>query len=337
MQLFTLGLTQLNPNGTPTNPASPQPTYTEDDVKALARILTGWTFGDGNPATVPTSTGGENYTVPMEPVASRHDITAKTFLGANFPAGGSALVELNLALDLIFSQSSLAPFVSKQLIQQLVTSNPSPGYVQDIAAVFNDNGGGMKGDLAAVVRAILLHPEALASNDPNTMSGKLAEPVLYITSMMRTFNATVTDHPFMTDRSEIMGQRVFYPPSVFSYFAPGFRVRGTNNGSGVPLQGPEFQGLTTVTALERANFIGALLRGDYGTNVTIDYSPFTTRATTAATLVDYCAEVFLGGRISAEQRNTIINAVNASGADAFERSRTAIYLTLTSAQAQVDR
>lgn len=337
MQLFTLGLTQVNPNGTPTNPASPQPTYSEDDVKALARILTGWTFGDGNPATVPTSTGGENYTVPMEAVASRHDVAAKTFLGQNFPAGGTALAELNRALDIIFSQSSLAPFVSRQLIQQLVTSNPSQGYVQDITAVFNDNGGGVKGDLAAVVKAILLHSEALASNDPNTMNGKLAEPVLYITSMMRAFNATVTDHPFMTDRSEVMGQRVFYPPSVFSYFAPGFRVRGTSNGLGVPLQGPEFQGLTTVTALERANFVGTLLRGDFGTNVTIDYSPFTTRATTAATLVDYCAEVFLGGRISAEHRNAIVNAVNASGTDAFERSRTAIYLILTSAQAQVDR
>ena len=336
MQLFTLGLVQLNPNGTPTNPASPVPTYTEADVKALARILTGWTFGDGNP-TPPTSGGSENYTVPMEAVATRHDTTQKTFLGVDFPAGVTAPVELNHALDVIFSQPSLAPFISRQLIQQLVTSNPSPAYVQAIAAVFNDNGGGVKGDMAAVIHAILMHPEALASTNPNTTGGKLAEPVLYITSMMRALNATVTDHPFMTDRSEAMGQRVFYPGSVFSYFSPGFRVRGTNNGTGALLAGPEFQGLTTVTALERANFVGALLAGQYGTNVTIDYSLFTARANDAATLVDFCAETFMGGRMSSLERTAIINAVNVTAvSNPSERVRTAIYLTLTGAQAQVD-
>jgi uncharacterized protein (DUF1800 family)/fibronectin type 3 domain-containing protein len=344
MQLFTLGLVQLNPDGTPTDSLNPVPTYNEDDVKALARMLTGWTFGDGNASTVPTGGGATNYGVPMEAVVTSgsavpwHDVTAKTFLGENISAGGTARGELDQALDIIFNQPTLAPFVSKQLIQQLVTSNPSPAYVAAVTAVFNDNGAGIKGDLAAVVRAILMHPEALASTDANTMSGKLAEPVLYISSIMRALNATVSDTPSNTMRAEAMGQRVFYPPSVFSYFAPSFRVRGTSNGAGAPLFGPEFQGLTTVTALERANFVSDLLAGRFGTAVTFDNTPFTSRAGNAAALVDFCADTFMGGRISAAMRSAIITAVNASpAANLTDRANTAIYLTLTAAQAQVDR
>jgi uncharacterized protein (DUF1800 family)/fibronectin type 3 domain-containing protein len=343
MQLFTLGLVQLNPDGTPTDPLNPMPTYSEDDVKALARMLTGWTFGDGNAATTPTGGGATNYGVPMEAVVTSgsaipwHDRTAKTFLGVNVAAGGTAPGELDQALDIIFSQPSLAPFVSKQLIQQLVTSNPSPAYVAAISAVFNDNGSGIKGDLAAVVRAILMHPEALASTDANTASGKLAEPVLYISSIMRALNATMSATSSPTARSEAMGQRVFFPPSVFSYFSPSFRVRGTNDGAGGPLLGPEFQGLTTVTALERANFVSDLLAGRFGTAVTFDNTPFTSRASNAATLVDFCADTFLGGRMSTAMRNAIITAVNASPTNMTDRANTAIYLTLTAAQAQVDR
>ena len=339
MQLFTMGLVVLNPDGTPvTSGGVPVPSYTEADVKALARILTGWTYGDGNPGTVPTGTGSTNWGQPMEavaPAAGWHDTTQKTFLGVDFPSGQTAAVELAHALDVIFSQPSVAPFISRQLIQQLVTSNPSAAYIADIAAVFQDNGSGVKGDLAAVVRAIVLHPEASQTTLTN---GKLEEPVLFITSMMRAFGATVSDHPFMTDHSEQMGQKVFYPGSVFSYFSPSFKVRGTNNGTGAPLTGPEFQGLTTVTALERANFVGQLLGGWYNTWVTIDYSPFTTKANNAAALVDFCNETFMGGRMSPEHRTAVINAVSATpAANETERVRTAIYLTLAVAQGQVDR
>ena len=115
-------------------------------------------------------------------------------------------------------------------------------------------------------------------------------------------------------------------------------MRGTNDGTGAPLLGPEFQGLTTVTALERANFVGDLLAGRFGTAVTFDNTPFTSRAANAATLVDFCADTFMGGRISAAMRSAIITAVNASSAtNLTDRANTAIYLTLTAAQAQVDR
>jgi len=241
MQLFTVGIPLLNPDGSvkraaPTDPETP--VYTEQDVKELARIFTGWTFGDGNPATIPTRSGSENYRVPMEAVARYHDSGAKTFLGENFPAGQTAQQDLDQALGVLFNHSNIGPFIGRQLILQLVTSNPSPAYVAAVGSVFNDNGAGVRGDMAAVIRAVLTHPEAGLSS-PN--SGKLSEPVLFVVSQLRALNATVTDHPFMSDKSEEMGQKVFYPGSVFSYYSPGYRVRNTMGPTGAPLGGPEFR------------------------------------------------------------------------------------------------
>jgi uncharacterized protein (DUF1800 family) len=337
MQLFTVGIPTLDQNGSPVFQLSrgSATTYSEQDVKELARIFTGWTFGDGNPATVPNSLASENYKVPMEPVARYHDTGVKSFLGQTFSAGQTARQDLDQALDLLFNNFNMGPFISRQLIQQLVTSNPSPAYVGAVAAVFNDNGGGVRGDLAAVVRAILTHPEAATSS---LTSGKLSEPALFVVSSLRALNATVTDQPFMSDKAEAMGQKVLYPGSVFSYFSPGYRVRGTSGPGGVPLGGPEFQILTSVTALERTNFIADLLAGRYGTDVTIDYTPFMSLAANAQSLVDYCSLLFMGGRMSADTRLEIINAVTASRMDnPTERVRTALYLTLTSAEFQVDR
>ena len=178
---------------------------------------------------------------------------------------------------------------------------------------------------------LLMHPEAGVMTDT---SGKLSEPVLYTASMLRGLAATVTDHPFMSDLTAQMGQRVFYPGSVFSYFSPGYRVRGTGTP---PLGGPEFQGLTSVTALERVNFAAALLGGHFGTDVTFSWDPFTTRATDPAALVDYVNLAFMGGRMSAEMRTDIVNTVRAvSATNTRERARTALYLTLVAAQGQVD-
>jgi len=330
LQLFTWGTVKLNPNGTPEG-GVPAPTYTEADVKALARVFTGWTYGDGNPATIPTGTQSQNFLFPMEPVARYHDITPKTFMGEDFPPNVDARTELDHALDVIFDHANVAPFVSRQLIQQLVTSNPSAQYVADIAAVFGAPGSPSRGDLQAVVRAILTHPEAAMMT---TTSGKLSEPVLFALSMVRALNATVTDHPFLSDLTANMGQRVFYPGSVFSYHSPGYKVRNTGTP---PLGGPEFQTLTTVTALERANFVASLLGGSFGTDVTFNFDPFTSRASNPAALVDYVNEVLMGGRMSAQQRNEIVATVTVTPAtNAIERARTALYLTWVAGQSQVD-
>jgi len=331
MQLFTVGIPTLNPDGTPALDAAGRqiPVYTEADVKELARIFTGWTFGNGNPAANLKNLGKENYKVPMQPVERFHDSGAKEFLGVNFPPGQTARQDLDHALDVLFNHPNLGPFISRQLIQQLVTSNPSPAYVRSIVAVFNDNGRGVRGDLPAVVRAILMHPEAATQT---ISSGKLTEPALFVVSLLRGMDAAVTDHPFMSDKSEAMGQKVFYPGSVFSYFSPGYRIRGTT------LNGPEFQILTSVTALERVNFVGDLLGGSFGKDVKIDYKPFITVANDPAALADYCSQLFMGGQMSAGERNEIINAVRVTPANkAQERVRTALYLTLTAAQFQVDR
>lgn len=335
MQLFTLGVSTLNPDGTPaTVNGQPVPAYTEQDVKELARLLTGWTYGDGDPATVPRRLAPENYRVPMEPVARYHDSGAKVFLGQDIPAGQSADQDLQQALDILFNHPNVGPFVSRQLIQQLVTSNPSPAYVADVAAAFADSGG-VRGDLAAVLRAILTHPEARTST---TTNGKLSEPALFVVSILRGLAATVTDHPFMSDRAEQMGQKVLYPPSVFSYFSPNYRVGGTRSAVGAPLAGPEFQILTAVTALERANFVGDLLGGHFGTDVLFDLSPFSSLARDPAALVDACNLRFMGGRMSPEERTAIIAAVRTTPqTNPVERARTALYLTLVAAQSQIDR
>lgn len=330
MQLFTLGLTKINTNGTPMldGLGKPMPTYTEVDVKQLARILTGWTFGDGNPATIPTDLAPENYRVPMEPVEKFHDTGAKTFLGVNFAPGQTARQDLNQALDLIFNHPNMGPFICRQLIEHLVTSNPSATYIGDVAAVFNNNGSNVRGDLAAVVQAILAHPEASLGT---ATAGKLMEPALFVVSQARSLNAQVVDHPFMTDLAEEMGQKVFYSPSVFSYFSPNYHIRNT------PLVGPEFQILTSVTSLIRTNFSGMLISGGFGADVTVDFTPFTSRAADPAALVDYCSLLLMGGNMSTEQRNEIITAVRFTPAtNLAERARTALYLILASAQYQAD-
>ncbi len=330
MQLFTLGLTKINTNGTPMldGLGKPIPTYTEDDVKQLARILTGWTFGDGNPATIPTTLAAENYKVPMEAVEKFHDSGAKTFLGVNFAPGQTARQDLNQALDVIFAHANMGPFICRQLIEHLVTSNPSAAYIGDVAAVFNNNGSNVRGDLTAVVQAILTHPEASLGT---ATAGKLMEPALFVVSQARSLNAQVVDHPFMTDLAEEMGQKVFYSPSVFSYFSPNYRIRNT------ALVGPEFQILTSVTSLIRTNFSAMLISGGFGADVTVDFAPFTSRAADPAALVDYCSLLLMGGNMSTEQRSEIISAVRVTPAtNLAERARTALYLILASAQYQAD-
>ena len=336
MQLFTIGIARRNPDGTPVIALSGAPVlnYLEKDVGELAKALSGWTFGDGNPTTVPNGQAAENWGVPMEPVARYHDTNAKNVANRIFPAGQTARQDFDQAMDFLFNHASLPPAISRQLIQQLVTSNPSPAYVADIARVFADNGVGVRGDLAAVVTAILLHPEAGVTT---TTSGKLSEPVLFVLSQLRALNATVTDHPFIANKTEAMGQKVLFPPTVFSYFSPNYNVRQADAPGGA-LAGPEFQILTAVTTLERSNFVAALLGGWFGTDVVVDYTPFTSMATDSTGLVDYCSRLFMGGRMSPEARMEIINAVRVTPASNYtERARTALYLTLTAAQFQVDR
>ena len=195
---------------------------------------------------------------------TNHDVTAKTLLSypnavnQTIAAGMNGDAELDLALNNIFNHPNVAPFVSRQLIQHLVTSDPTPAYVGRVAAVFNNNGQNVRGDLKAVIRAILLDPEARGNikTDPNF--GKLREPVLYITNFLKNFNVRSADLTQQSDGvvnslTQPIGQDVFRAPTVFNYYPPGYVIPGTS------LLGPEFGIMTTGTAIGRTNQINRMV------------------------------------------------------------------------------
>jgi hypothetical protein len=259
----------------------------------------------------------------MEPVARYHDLGSKTVLGATFPANQTARADLAQALDLLFNHPNIGPFLSKQLIQKLVKSNPSPQYIADVAAVFANNGQGVRGDLKAVVRAILLHPEAAAV--PN--SGKFSEPALFLTTLARGLNSTVIDHPFMTDFSQDMSQRIWFAPSVFNYYSPGYRLNG------VP--GPELQIWSTATAMTRTNFVASLVSGAFGTNFTIDTSPYLAVVGNLDALIETANARLMGGTMGPEMKQAILTALGSATSN-NDRIRTVLYLIGTSMQYQVE-
>lgn len=318
LQLFSIGLVELNDDGTPRvgNP----PTYTQATVSDMARALTGWTYGD-NRTTNPTHQNPRYYKGPMKPVESLHDTGAKTILGVSFPAGQTAQQDFDMALTTVFNHHNVGPFLVRELIQKLVTSNPSPTYLSDIVKVFNDNGQGVRGDLKAVVKAILLHPEASAT------AAKFQEPALFLTTVCRALCTNITDHPFMSDFSESMAQRIWFAPSVFNYFSPNYRVGN--------LFIPEMQIWTAANALTRTNWTSSLLSGGFGGSVRLNLAAYTPVAGDPNALVDTVNAWIMGGTMTPDVRGAILTAVSATS-NQQERIQTALYLAITSMQYQVE-
>jgi uncharacterized protein (DUF1800 family) len=340
LQLFSIGTARLNIDGTVRLDESgqPIPTYTQDDVNNFARVFTGWRF-----ATAP-ATGVPNYIDSMVTNEPQHDIGAKTLLnGVTLPAGQSTTQDLNDAIDNIFNDSNVGPFISKQLIQHLVTSNPSPAYVARVASVFN-GGSTPRGDLKAVVRAILLDPEARGDVRTDSNYGRLRHPAQFIANILRAFNARSADGMTTTDgylnpQSVAMGMDVFRPPSVFSYFSPFTVIPGT---AGV--RGPEFGIFSTSTALRRLNFVNTMVfsRINVGTNApsgtSLDFTPLLPLAPTPSDLVDALDDLLLHGSMTDDVHLSIEQAVAAvASSNPLKRVRTAVYLVLTSSQYQVER
>lgn len=342
MQLFTLGTSLRNQDGSLQLDSSgnPIPTYTQDIVQALARAFTGWTYPT-QPGQTPQKHNPTFWNGPMVAVDSNHDTNSKQLLqysGAAgnglLPGGQTAEADLEAALDSIFNHPNIAPFVSKQLIEHLVTSNPSPAYVQRIAAVFDNNGSGVRGDLKAVIAAILLDPEArrgdsTATANPN--DGHLQEPILYMTGLLRAFSAT-SDGSGLTTAGGNMGQKALFPGSVFNFFSPSFMIPGTN------LVGPEFQILTTATTFNRVNWVNSFVFGSLGSGTTVDFSSYATLASDPNKLLDSLNTLLLHGTMSSNMRNSILTAVSAvpsGNSQAIQQARTAIYLVATSSQYQV--
>lgn len=341
LQLFTLGTYKLNMDGTRmlVNGA-PVPTYGQDEIEGFAHVFTGWTY--------PTLPGGTlirhnptNYRGPMEAFPGNHDTAPKILLnGTVLPARDNATADLDDALDNIFLHQNIAPFMSQRLIQHLVTSNPSPAYVARVAAVFVNNGSGVKGDLSAVVRAILTDPEARDATLLTAQSGKLKEPVLLMLNIMRGLNGQ-SDGVYLRSQASTLSQNLFYSPSVFNYYPPDYQLAGTT------LLAPEFAIMNSSTAISRSNFVNTVV---YTTLVAPDASVlgatgtslnFTTLQSLAGdppAMVEKLNEVMMNGSMSQAMKDAIVTAVNAqSSTDTLARARCAAYLVATSAQFQVQR
>ena len=226
LQLFSMGPDQLNMDGTKRLDATGAaiPNYTADDIRGVARALTGWTYPRLNGAAL-NDNNARDYALPMVQVAARYDTTAKAFLGTTVPAGAPQTDSVRAAVDTAFNNASTAPFVSKALIQQLVTSNPSPGYVGRVSARFADNGSGVRGDMKAVVRAILTDAEARGAPRTGAADGKVKEPILMMTALMRVVGMTTDGYAFVTQDSGV-AQPVFRAPSVFNFYPPDYPLPG---------------------------------------------------------------------------------------------------------------
>jgi uncharacterized protein (DUF1800 family) len=347
MQLFTIGIWQRNQDGSLKLDAqnNPMPTYDQAVVENNACALTGWTYQNapGRNQTWPRSPyfGG-----PLVAVDSHHDTNQKTLLnGLVLPAGQTAQQDLTATLDNLFTYSSIAPHVSKLLIQQMVTSNPSPAYVRRVADAFDSGrftsngfafGAGQRGDMKAIIAAILLDPEARAGDDPaqaTAMEGKLREPMLFVIGLLRAVGAQSDGARVISDTTN-MGQRLLYPPTVFSYFSPDYEIPSTT------LLGPEFQILNTATIFPRVNFVNSFAFGSLGSGTTVDLTPFANIAGNTTQLLDALDLLMMHGRMSPQIRTSITTALNAipTGTNQnLSKARTAIYLVATSSQYNVQR
>lgn len=339
MQLFTIGLVRLNADGTVQTGAGGQPveTYTQDDITGLARVFTGWNLANSD------NTTPDRMRLPMVNVAGQHEAGAKTFLGTTIPAGTDGPNSLRLALDAIFAHPNVAPFVSKQLIQHLVTSNPPPAYVARISTVFENNGQGVRGDLRAVVRAILLDVEA--RNDAiagATSFGKLREPINRLTGWARAFGAASASGAWgapgdTSSTSNRLGQSPGRAPSVFNFFRPGYTPPNTAIAT-AGLVAPEFQITNEPSVVAYVNYMANLVPST--ADFRASYADIVGLAGNSQGLVDE-VDILLGARLSDATKASIRTAVDAISATTptgpTNRIHTAVLLTLASPEYLVQK
>jgi uncharacterized protein (DUF1800 family) len=359
MQLFTIGLYQLNDDGTVKTDGSgnPIPTYSNTDVMGLAKVLTGfsWNVPGNNTDTAWGScclyagTGYGEDLLQMTAYPSHHSIAQKDFLGVTIPASTSPDPngDLKIALDTLFNHPNLPAFFSKQLIQHLVTSNPSPAYLSRVAAVFKDNGQGVRGDMEAVISAILLDPEArdAAAAYNNPQYGKVREALIRYTNWARAFTAQSRNGGYYLGSTEDpifgLGQMPMRSPSVFNWFAPGYTPPATSI-SQAGLLAPEMQMTNVTTVVGYINYMQAAIASDgkTGPDVFSSYGAELGLATTPDLLVDRVNLLLMAGEMDSTLHGEIVNAVSAIPVPTGDQSainsallarvQTAIYLTMAS-------
>lgn len=343
LQLFSIGLVALNPDGTQQldSNGAPIPTFDGSTIEGFAAVFTGWTYpplpGANSQWTNPINLAGS-----MVAFADHHQPGTKALLnGYTLPANQTPARDLADALDDIFNHPNVGPFISQRLIQHLVTSNPSPGYVARVAAIFADDGQGVRGDLGAVVRAILTDAEARGTVPATDVFGHLREPALFITSTLRSLGGQ-SDGVLLRSASSAMGQPIFSPDTVFSFYPPSYQIPGTQTLA------PEFGIDNAATALARANFINTVIMRDGAppdptvtgsSGTTINLTPLV-GANTDTALIAQLNQVLMHGSLPSDASNIILTATDAAAAsstDPLAAARTATYLILTSAQYQVER
>jgi len=349
MQLFSMGVNQLNADGSLKTDAAgaPIPNYTAADVHDIARALTGWTYARLAGAAA-NDRNQLDYSKPMVANAAQFDGSAKTFLGTTVPAGATQDANIDAVIDAAFNNASTAPYVAKFLIQQLVVSNPSAAYVGRVSAVFANNGAGVRGDLKAVIRAILTDADARGIAKTGGSDGKLKEPVLFTLSLARLLGAKSDGYAFVT-RDAGTGQAPFRSPSVFNFYPPDYPLP-----LGGGLVSPPTKLMTTATILARHNIaydwtIGGDSRTEFAplasitgaTGTQLDLAPWEA-LTDPAKLVDTIDLVMLNNTMTSQQRTALLAAINAvtdpvPATQAHKRAQTALYIVAASPQFQVDR
>ena len=341
MQLFTTGLVLLNADGTPqlNSQGLSQPVYTEAQVQAYARALTGWTYASqsgGPQGNFPN--GVPNFSQPMQAVESAHDMTSKALLnGVTLPAGQSAEADLAGVIASIFNHPNVGPFVSRQLIQHLVSSAPSPAYVARVAAVFGDDGSGVRGNMKAIVTAILNDPEARAADSDATVDGgHMREPILYFTGILRGLGFTNVNTQGRYDMASSytgpLGEIPYAADSVFNFFPPGYVIPGT------ALNAPEFGQENTSAAIARLTLADSMVR-NHLTSFAIDLSQTSVlgqiasstgnAAVDSANLVNALNILFVHDQMPLAMQTSI--AAHAAGIpDIGQRVRVATWLVISS-------
>lgn len=330
LQLFSIGLVELQPDGSLAQ-GQPRETYTPETIAELARVFTGWEFDSFSRAE-------PGYTRrPMVNLPLRHDSAAKVALGRVIPAGTPGPQALQIALDAIAAHPNVAPFISRQLIQRLVCSAPTPAYVGRVAAVFNDNGQGQRGDLKAVIKAILLDDEARREHAAAEVArGRLIEPLVRFIQWARTFGLTsptdLWNIGILSDPATRLGQSPLRAPSVFNFFRPGHIPPGTEL-SRAGITAPEFEITNESTTVGWVNFAQTFVAAGVG-ETRPNYAAEIALAADAAALVQRVARLLAGSSLPAPTRALITQAVDAMASNTeaarLARVHAAILLVLAS-------
>ncbi len=335
MQLFSIGVDQLNSDGSVKldSHGIAVPTYSQFTVTEFARVFTGWTYPPKPGAAIKWPGNLSNYG-PMIPYPAEHDSGSKQLLnGYVSPAGLTPQADVTNAINNIFNHPNVGPFVSRLLIKHLVKSNPSPAYISRMTAVFNNNGSGVRGDMKALIKAILLDPEARANdqggNDQAT-DGHLQEPALYIAGMYRAFSGTFADNNNYHWYLSTIGQDLFSSPDVFNYYDWNFQVPGTT------LQGGEFDIFSPNSAVLRANLVTSVF-GSFssslesgGSGTSLDITPYLYLAASPARLADALDLTLTHGTMPAAMKSILVNAITEETGGNLRRVQKGAYLILTS-------